>query len=68
VEVDLSIIAPAVLDEEKKAHADGVIGERSILNAGDKLFYELAIKGGKDSDEIQIDAAGNVIADAVEAP
>jgi uncharacterized membrane protein YkoI len=68
VEVDLSIIPPAVIEAAKKAHADGKIGEGSIVTAGSKMFYELDMKVGKDSREIQIDAGGAVLADAVEAP
>jgi len=68
VEVDLSIIPPAVIDAAKKTHADGKIGEGSIVAAGDKLFYELDVKVGKDSHEMHIAADGSVIADTIEAP
>jgi len=68
VEVDLSIVPPAVMDAAKKAHADGKVGEASIVTSGDKMFYELDAKVGKDSHEIQISAGGDVIADAIEAP
>ena len=68
VEVDLSIVPPAVLDAAKKAHADGKLDEASIVSAGGKLFYEIDVKVGNDSRELQIGADGTVIADSVEAP
>jgi uncharacterized membrane protein YkoI len=68
VEVDLSIVPPSVLDAAKAAHADGKIGEASIVTAGDNLVYELDVKTGKDTHEMQISPTGKVTADAVEPP
>jgi len=68
VEVDLAIIPPAVIDAAKKAHADGKVGEGSIVTAGDKMYYEMDVKVGKDEHEMQIGADGAVIGDAIEAP
>ena len=36
VEVDLSIVPPSVLDAAKTAHADGKVGEASIVTAGER--------------------------------
>jgi len=68
VEVDQSILPPAVIAAAKKAHADGKLGESSIITAGDKMFYEMDVQVGKDSHEMQIGAAGDVIADSIETP
>ncbi len=68
VDVDLSVVPPAVLEAAKKAHADGKIGESSIITAGDQMFYGIDVKVGKDTHEMEIGAGGNVIKDAIEAP
>jgi uncharacterized membrane protein YkoI len=68
VEVDLSIIPPAVLDAAKKAHADGKLDEASIVAADGKLFYEIDVKVGNDSHELHIAVDGTVMADSIEAP
>jgi uncharacterized membrane protein YkoI len=68
VEVDLSIVPPAVVSAAKKSHADGTIGETAIVTAGDKMFYEMDVKVGKDTHEVQISAGGSVLADTIEAP
>ena len=68
VEVDLSIIPPAVIDTAQKAHSDGKIGEGSIVSAGGKMYYELDVKVAKDEHEMQIGADGTVIGDSIEAP
>jgi uncharacterized membrane protein YkoI len=68
VEVDASNISPAAIAAATKAHADGKLHEATIVNAGDKLYYEIEIKTAKEEHELQIDAAGNILADTVEAP
>ncbi len=68
VEVDMAIVPPSVLDAAKAAHADGKIGEASIITSDDKMFYELDVKIGKDTHEMQIGPTGKVMADAVEPP
>jgi uncharacterized membrane protein YkoI len=68
VEVDLSIVPPAVTDAAKKAHGDGKLSEASIVAADGKLYYELDVQVGKDEHEMQIGADGAVIGDSVEAP
>jgi uncharacterized membrane protein YkoI len=68
VDVDASIVPPAVIAAAKAAHDGAKIGEASIVAAGDQLFYELDVKAGKDTHEMRIGAGGSVIADSIEAP
>ena len=68
VEIDLSIIPPAVIDAVKKAHADGKLDEATIVAADGKLYYEIDSKVGKDTHELHVGADGTVISDSIEAP
>ncbi len=67
-DVDLSKVPAPVIDAAKKAHADGKMGDASIVTANGKSLYELDVKVGKDSHEMRINADGTVVSDKIEKP
>jgi hypothetical protein len=50
----------------KKAHPDGKIDECAIATAGDKRFYVVDVKVGKDIHALDIALDGKLMADEIE--
>jgi uncharacterized membrane protein YkoI len=68
VGIDASILPPAVVEAANKAHPNAAIHEPAIVTAGDKMYYEVEMRVDKDTHEVQISPAGEVLSDQVEPP
>ena len=68
VEIDMSVVPEAVLAAATKAHPDGKASEASIVTAGEKMYYGIDMKVGKDTHELGISPTGIVALDKIEAP
>jgi streptogramin lyase len=65
-DVEVSKLPSAVLEAVKKAEPTGKIDEAATATAGDKKFYEVDVKVGKETHAIQVSADGTVLANEIE--
>ena len=65
VDIDASMVPPAVLNAAKKAHPKGTIGETEIVTQGDKMFYGVGVKVGSETRAMEINADGTVTDDSI---
>jgi len=65
-DVDAAKLPAPVAATVKKAHPDGKIDEAAIATAGDKKFYAVDVKVGKDIHAMDISMDGKLIADEIE--
>jgi len=67
-EADVAVekLPAAVAATVKNAHPDGKIDEAAIATAGDKRFYVVDIKVGKDIHALDISLDGKLISDEIE--
>ncbi|MDB5174491.1 MAG: hypothetical protein JWO87_3424 [Phycisphaerales bacterium] len=67
-DVDVAKLPAAVLATVKKAQPHGKIDEAAMATAGDKHFYEVDVKVGKEIHAIKVALDGKLIADEIEKP
>jgi hypothetical protein len=64
-DVDVAKLPAAVTAAVKKAQPEGKIDEAATATAGDKHFYEIDVKVGKETHAIKVSEDGKVLADDV---
>ena len=64
-DVEVAKLPAAVTAAVKKAQPDGKIDEAATVTAGDKHFYEIDVKVGKDTHGIKVSEDGKVLADDI---
>ena len=65
-DVEVAKLPAAVLETVKKAQPEAKIDEAAIATAGDKKFYEIDVKVGKEIHAIKVSLEGKLIADEIE--
>ena len=65
-DVDVAKLPAAVVATVKKAQPDCKIDEAALATAGDKKFYEIDVKVGKEIHAIKVELDGKLIADEIE--
>ena len=66
-DVDVASVPTAVTNAIKAKYADGKIENAELVKKGNKSYFELSVKVGDADHEVQVDSAGKVISDKVEA-